>query len=770
MKKIEGFLLIALFAFISCSKEYLSDSQESNALSDDFFSSQNVSTKGYCESKDGMIVLGERSVDPYSLDNMQEALDMLLEEGGLDHFELEPTDYYVRFLPADIMELSLLNESGLILFDYPLDYDILVDGNFYHDPSIPEDKITWQYTVIKPSMIKGSIDNKKVYYAEKEGKFLEAPIVLKDGTVLMAEVIHPCYIPSNNNSGAKAGGLPIDTDKLMYYAWMFDYSWKNLADGGGHGPCCLPRGYVCVEDDFGGSVPVPGVRVVIQQKTKIAETYTDENGYYKTDGRVSFDETALSQPKRRVEFDNRKGFQIMGCNELSLLDAKSGEAYKYNFGRSEITEEQKHIFYKSDYKSWLCAATSAVAYNYYKDCGNDGICAPPNSLKIWTSDDYPLGNAAPMLGHLTRSSILEICSLVKEYDRELASRINKWYLPYTTIWCIADYAENSIHTWNFPDIFISNIDSFYNVKRYVFHELTHASHFAKSGYKGRDLWFEYVKHIIESYALVGKEYGDGLNADAGQNICELGEAWASACEGVKFGEDTDPNDWYSPAYIAIRGLLDDGVITRKLGFDCLSNGTSNIDDFYDKLINSPVTSANSDYLITNAFVSNYALSNQTFWSIYDDTGHNILLDLVNRYDKGYNIKHTFVDSTQSVFWMQAGGTHDPVDLLNSIHYTNKTMEIKYRVNKYNYGYCQKPQSNSNGNQPAGDTNIDPNTDPNGGVEYTILFQSSNGTVIDNFQNPFMQLGSWQSSTTSNMTKRVTYNTFVICPDDYSENN
>ena len=63
---------------------------------------------------------------------------------------IEVSLYYVRFLPKDDTELALLNhDKSLILFDYPLLYEIKEAGTYYHDKSLAENVITWQYTVVK---------------------------------------------------------------------------------------------------------------------------------------------------------------------------------------------------------------------------------------------------------------------------------------------------------------------------------------------------------------------------------------------------------------------------------------------------------------------------------------------------------------------------------------------------------------------------------------------------------------------------------------------
>ena len=60
----------------------------------------------------GMIVLGDRLEDPYSVENMSKALASLYPTKA-DRVVLPATDLYVRFLPADDLQLRLLRELGI---------------------------------------------------------------------------------------------------------------------------------------------------------------------------------------------------------------------------------------------------------------------------------------------------------------------------------------------------------------------------------------------------------------------------------------------------------------------------------------------------------------------------------------------------------------------------------------------------------------------------------------------------------------------------------
>ena len=84
---------------------------------------------------------------------MEKALNVLVKEDDLaKNIEIKITDLYIRFLPENKEEYEdLASNPKLTLFSYPLLYEIKKMGNKYHDKSIPENKPTWQYTVVKPN-------------------------------------------------------------------------------------------------------------------------------------------------------------------------------------------------------------------------------------------------------------------------------------------------------------------------------------------------------------------------------------------------------------------------------------------------------------------------------------------------------------------------------------------------------------------------------------------------------------------------------------------
>lgn len=217
--------------------------------------SSHFDTEDYVTSStDGMMVLGEKLNNPYSLANMQAAYDELCSTKSVVSNDLEATDLYVRFLPKDSTDIAFLQSLDLELFDFPLDYDIEQYGDYYHDPVIPETEITWQYTKVKPDF---------------------------DFPDMQYEILDECYIPEDDESLTKSSPYSGFAEELEIMA-------INLADLPAEYSVVetkasvkkYPAGYVKV-DNGKSYEPVKGVKVRCHYFLKWTSDYTDDNGYYK---------------------------------------------------------------------------------------------------------------------------------------------------------------------------------------------------------------------------------------------------------------------------------------------------------------------------------------------------------------------------------------------------------------------------------------------------------------------------------------------------------
>ncbi len=94
-------------------------------------------------------ILGEKLNNPYSLENMQNAYDEL-HSGAISKSGtiLEPTHLYLRFNPQSQEELDKLEaDTNLLVFGFPIDRDIVAEGDIYNDPLVEGNN--YQYATVE---------------------------------------------------------------------------------------------------------------------------------------------------------------------------------------------------------------------------------------------------------------------------------------------------------------------------------------------------------------------------------------------------------------------------------------------------------------------------------------------------------------------------------------------------------------------------------------------------------------------------------------------
>ena len=99
-------------------------------------------------------VLGEQRNNPYTVAKMTEAWNNIYTANQIA--QLDATDKYIKFSPTDFEEVKALQESDLILFDYPLDYEVIRMGDRYIPSGMTEMDMPVFYSVVKPDMDLGA--------------------------------------------------------------------------------------------------------------------------------------------------------------------------------------------------------------------------------------------------------------------------------------------------------------------------------------------------------------------------------------------------------------------------------------------------------------------------------------------------------------------------------------------------------------------------------------------------------------------------------------
>ncbi len=470
----------------------------------------------------GMIELGERLEDPYSVDNITKALENLYPTKG--RVEIQPTDLYLRFLPQTEEQYRLLESSVPAMADHPLDYRIVREGDYYHDPSVPEGEITWQYVVVPSD------------YSVPEG--------------LKCELIDKCYI-SEHDAFTRAGLSDVDWQAVEREAYRItgnESLWRPSTKGSS---AACPSGRITVVDpDLNEGKPfgVAEVTVVCNSFVKFASAYTDRDGYYEMP--VSFS----SEPRYRLVFKNRKGFSL-GLN-LVLLPASISTLGK------GLPEGKDVCVEPSDDESLYrrCVVNNA-AYDYFTRCVERdlNITAPPKGLSIWILGALKGGSAA-MLHQGVFTDMVQMGEKLGVYADILSV-----FLPDITIGC-------------------RDLPDYRSIYACTVHELAHASHFMQAG---KDYWQEYIKYILRAYVYEGgSAYGNGVSDGAG--YCEVGEMWAYFMESALFKDryggsmpDVGTSYWFRPQIF--RYLYERGM-TRGEIFKALKPSVCSVDDLQDQLI------------------------------------------------------------------------------------------------------------------------------------------------------------------------------------------
>ena len=395
-------------------------------------------------------MLGDRLENPYKTQNITKALASLYPTKA-DRVEVKPTDLYVRFLPADKQQYKHLESLGLELVDHPLDYDIAVEGDWYHDPEVPESNVTWQYAVV--------------------------PVDFEFPDDIEYEIIDECYIV--NSTATRSDG--IDWEAVEREAYRITGNEDRIVDemtkASGKE---APSGRITVVDpkaNGGKPFGVAGVKVSCNSFVKFDSSYTDRDGYYSMSKKFS------AKLRYRLVFQNTMGFSI-GLN-LILVPASVS-----TLGKSSPSGVNVTVTDKSDEKLYRRCVVNNAAYDYYARCSSEdlNLTQPPSDLRIWIFKNLAASSAV-MLHH---NAVLSN-NLIAGYLGGYAVLI-KALLPDITIGTKGreDYA------------------SIYGA---VCHELAHATHFAQVGTSYWDPYISYI--ISSYVLSGGMSYGDGTGDSAG---------------------------------------------------------------------------------------------------------------------------------------------------------------------------------------------------------------------------------------------------------------
>ncbi len=492
---------------------------------------------------DDPIVLGAQVNNPYTIANMQQAYLQLY--GSTTSVPI--THLYIRYKPANTDQLSaLLDQPDLELQDYPMDYKILQDGDYYQDPSLGTEDIGWlytavpagytpvpgiQYEVIQQLHIPANDD----LLLESMAESLAGGAIYEDTVIQTDRYITRVDEPSDTLIIPNRPALPCEIDPCAPGCPI-----GGCGSGGGGGGTYnqqIPRGTIQVQEQRTcnttttpiTNVPVRLARVVAKRWFKIWKGYTNDQGQFLANRRFK------NKVKIIVKTENNharvakvRGMRIWQAlfpvkKRIGVFDQGAMANANYLFAKPNPTNaHDKELPY------WVAVTThnSVLEYNQY--AGEAGIPTHSSRLNVLVTNwGFQRGaGAAPMWNkcHILNSELNVLQGFVQYFIAQpvLVS------VPFVNLMEVAKNYTDVIVGYAAPNGDYDCLLTSSSLKGIVYHELGHTSHFVQAGC---NFWQEYRTRISNEICCglpATRPYGDGTETNAG--ILAVGEMWGNHCE------------------------------------------------------------------------------------------------------------------------------------------------------------------------------------------------------------------------------------------------
>jgi hypothetical protein len=283
-----------------------------------------------------------------------------------------------------------------------------------------------------------------------------------------------------------------------------------------------PKGYVKYEQKIGSNIshqPVKNVRVQSRWWFRYGNGYTNDNGYFECDKTYKHTRNVVV----RVHFENQyvKIRGIKGPNFLAMFNVEDNTLGTFS---NDALENINYIFYDGGLHSnakrkWVAChgINSLQEHRHY--CTQNGIFVPPSTLgglNMWITGEKREGGitfsryaAAPMLKQMGNTSL--VGNVVKMF---LVATGNPLFA--TALQVAIQFSPDITYNYSENNIYYTNSDQ---INQIFYHELAHASHYAKVG---NNYWLSYIAYVVDNDG-----YGDPTNPGAGR--IAISEAWAEYC-------------------------------------------------------------------------------------------------------------------------------------------------------------------------------------------------------------------------------------------------
>lgn len=484
MKKIFTVCILSIF-FLSCKKTQLDTLTEdvtnsteteklnplnarSNSLSSDCEDCDALEAS-YTDTIDHPTILGDAILNPYTLPNMTQAYYNV--HGSNPSPALSVTHYYVKFSPSSLSQLAALEDEDIDLTSFPLDKELLFEGDFYLQPGKALEDLPdlWAvvpvnylfpagipYTIITEMYIPDDLpvlEDEALYLT---GNLGEDPTNYRETSGTDPEC--PCFDPSQP--------CPV---------------WPECGGGGGGGNnsnCShYPKGRIVVQNKLASDFSYRGVRnvrVVIRRTFKVERVFTDNNGNFASTKYFKNKYTILTKFKNQYARIGRirpwaiwEQFFPIKINFGRWKNLDCGHEFKIDNPTATGVINASH---------WAAATTSNAVIEHREMCLQEGVGLPNLHLHILLSEKKNANNGNTyMFNKILNSGGIIPYALITSAVAAIP------FIGPAAATCAALWAVRA------PDMkfgYGGNYLSFYSTDQYcelVYHELSHAGHYAQVG-------------------------------------------------------------------------------------------------------------------------------------------------------------------------------------------------------------------------------------------------------------------------------------------------
>jgi len=697
-KRISIILLLILF--------FITDGQSSHAAVDT--AARQVESENKIQ-----IRIEERLNNPYSVQNMQNAFDRYNSETIDSPFQgkalLQATHQYIRINPTTEAHLEALNtldgsEDGtIVLHDFPLDYEITVEGDYYNNPTDESDLFYPVFTVIPldytmPSGLPYEIIE-QVYQPKEEEYDVEtlslelmgwknedgcrdSEVVCLDSEVIEAEdPIGPQVAP------------PVTTKAF--------------------GRRYRPNGYVMVENtDLANTNPSVKMQPLRQAKISIGRgiwwryTHTDNNGYFSSPKKYRGKVRIRAKWRSNIATIRKSWNEMLGIQVsdhlMTIRRSSNGRTKNIYFG-------DDRLWYKSTVHNGL------VKYNDF--AASNGINKLISGANVWVWKNGSGAAATPMFNHHRNlSSMAAIAGIGQSQVWDVVvNSVASFLINLLPARLQPDMLFTGLKRFNRASGFVSTAE----IEQVVFHESGHYSH---SRQAGAWHWAKLVSAEISNSILNGGSYSDGSEPSftAGKHI-SLAEGWATFVEYKTMLNFYDKvrvsgtNYWTSKSNaISLMDRFDRYTVPMSLNrtdfdswfmhgifWDILDSSSDSLARFKNGISGSPIVNEFGGYIRDNLYLPN---SNELYpvFSLLKSDVYNACdfgTDLVSAHlangsaieDLFHSYGHTCIDGGSGITTPGVPGNFYITNYSNGSNYLDW-----YSVNQANYYQIYKSSTSSSG--------------------------------------------------------------------------